>query len=143
MPEVAQMIETSNADVDVDALMARLRERVSALRARNEPDVSVTAITLRTAVFVNSLEALVNLADQRAQVRTHWPSHFHGPIFGLPALQKIALRGLALIFKDQRNVNQALIGAFRESIGLNRHLIEQIGLLRDELEVVKRALRER
>ena len=137
------MIETSNTDVDVDALMARLRERVSALRERAEPDVPPTALSLRTGVFINSLEALVNLADQRAQVRTHWPSHLHGPIFGLPRVRSLALRSLAFIFKDQRNVNNALIGAFRESISLNRHLTEQIGLLRDELEVVKRALRER
>jgi hypothetical protein len=50
----------------------------------------------------------------------------------------VFLDGLSFIFKDQRHVNQAIVAAFRESISLNRQLIEQVEALRQEIEALKR-----
>jgi O-antigen chain-terminating methyltransferase len=122
--------------------MQRLRDRVSELRDRSPGDVSINVLSLRNGVSINSLEAYVNIADQKAQIRTEWPSH--APrffLFRIAKLRSLALRALALVFKDQRHVNQATISALRESVSLNRHLIEQIEILRAEIESIKRSIR--
>jgi len=133
------MIETANPDIDVDALMQRLRKRVADLRSNGHQELlPVNAVKLRNNVFINSLEAFANIADQKAQVRTQWPSHLGGPLFRIARVRKAFLDGLSFVFKDQRHVNLALVAAFRESISLNRQLIEQIETLRQEIEALKK-----
>lgn len=132
------MLETRNPEIDVDALMLRLRSRVSELERGHDDSLSGKALALRNSVFINSLEAFINIADQKAQVRTQWPSHLAVPTFGSQKLRRLVLRALAFLFKDQRHVNEALVAAFRESISLNRQLIEQIEILRRDHETVKK-----
>jgi len=134
-----EMIETANPEIDVDALMLRLRSRVEELRQNGHQELlPVNAVKLRNNVFINSLEAFANIADQKTQVRTQWPSHLGGPLFRVARVRKLFLDGLSFVFKDQRHVNQALVAAFRESISLNRQLLEQIEALRQEVEALKR-----
>jgi O-antigen chain-terminating methyltransferase len=132
------MIESTNANVDVDELMARLRSRVDELRDRPQSQLSISALSLRSSVFINSLEAHANIADQKTQVRTQWPSNIGSTFpFNVPKIRQASLKLLAFLFKDQRHVNQALVAACREQVNLNRQLIEQLQLLREELESLK------
>lgn len=132
------MIESANANVDVDSLMARLRDRVESLRQNPGADVSLGALSLRSSVFINSLEAYTNIADQKLQIRTRWPSNIGATFpFSVPQIRDLSLKLLAFLFKDQRHVNSALVAAWREQTSLNRHLIEQIQLLRCEIEALK------
>lgn len=134
------MLETRNPEIDVDALMMRLRNRIAEFQLESREIVPSQTIALRNNVFVNSLEAFVNIADQKAQVRTEWPSHIVAPLAANTKLRKVFLDLLAFLFKDQRHVNQSLIAAFRESISLNRHLIEQVEALRKDHESLKKAI---
>jgi O-antigen chain-terminating methyltransferase len=137
------MIESLNREIDVDALMLRLRGRVSELEQQGHHELLPgDAIALRNNVFINSLEAFVNTADQKAQVRAQWPSLLGGFFFGSPKIRRVFMDALAFLFKDQRHVNQALVAAFRESISLNRQLIEQVDLLRKDHEDLKNVLGE-
>jgi hypothetical protein len=137
------MLESLNREIDVDALMLRLRGRVSELEQQGHHELLPgDAVALRNSVFINSLEAFVNTADQKAQVRAQWPSLLSGFFFGSPRIRRALLDSLAFLFKDQRHVNQALVAAFRESISLNRHLIEQLDLLRKDHEDLKKTLGE-
>jgi hypothetical protein len=134
------MLESLNQDIDVDALMLRLRGRVLELEQQGHHELlPADAMALRNSVFIDSLEAFVNTADQKAQIRTQWPSLLGGFIFGSSKIRRALLDTLAFIFKDQRHVNQALVAAFRESISLNRHLIEQLDLLRRDLEDLRKS----
>jgi hypothetical protein len=133
------MIESANDGIDVDALMERLRKRVSEVRDRPQGGlVSIDAFSLRSNVFVNSVEAFSNIADQKSQIRTQWPSNIGASFpFNVGALRGVSLKLLAFLFKDQRHVNQAVVMALREQVSLNRQLIEQVGLLRDELRSLR------
>jgi hypothetical protein len=133
------MIESENSGIDVDALMARLRKRVSEIRDRPQGHVPINAFSLRSNVFVNALEAFSNIADQKSQIRTQWPSNIGTSFpFNVVSLRKFSLTLLAFLFKDQRHVNQALVMALREQVSLNRQLIEQIQVLRDDVEALRR-----
>lgn len=120
--------------------MLRLRNRLSQLEKGHEELLPRKAVALRNSVFINSLEAFVNTADQKSQVRTQWPSQLAGPLFCSGRMRKAFLQVLAFIFKDQRHVNEAIIAAFRESISLNRQLIEQLEALRRDHEALKTTL---
>lgn len=132
-------LDSANSAVDVDVLMARLRDRVTSIRERSSSaDLWVRA--LRGNVFINALEAYANIADRKAQIRTQWPSHIGDRFpFNIGKVRDASLGLLAFLFKDQRHVNVAIIAALREQIGLNRHLLEQIALLRDETARLKKA----
>ena len=132
------MLESANAKIDVDALMARLRKRVGDIRDRPQGHVPINAFSLRSNVFVNSLEAFANTADQKSQIRTQWPSNIGATFpFSIAKLRTVSLKLLAFLFKDQRHVNSALIMALREQVSLNRQLIEQIQTLRDDVEALR------
>lgn len=132
------MIESAGPEVDVDDLMARLRRRVSELRERPHGGLPVNALWLRTNLFTNSMEAYANIADQKLQIRTQWPSNVGDRFpFRIEFVRRVSLQLLGFLFKDQRHVNAALVAVCREQISLNRHLAEQIQLLRDELEALK------
>jgi hypothetical protein len=132
------MIESAGSGVDVDGLMARLRKRVFDIRDRPAGVLPINALSLRSNVFINSLEAYTNIADLKTQIRTRWPSNIGATFpFNVAAVRDASLKALAFLFKDQRHVNVALIAALREQTSLNRHLIEQMQLLRDELEAFR------
>jgi len=138
------MLETANPEIDVDDLMQRLRNRVAELRQEGHQELLPgNAVMLRNNVFINSLEAFANIADQKSQIRTQWPSHMGGSLFRNPRIRKLFLDTLGFVFKDQRHVNQALVAAFRESISLNRQLIEQVEALQRDHETLKRSILER
>jgi len=132
------VIESTNDGIDVDDLMARLRKRVSEMRDRPQGHVPINAFSLRANVFVNAVEAFSNIADQKSQIRTQWPSNI-GTVFPFKsaAMRKVSLKLLAFLFKDQRHVNNALVMALREQVSLNRQLIEQIQVLRDDVEALR------
>jgi len=135
------MIESAAPGVNVEELVARVRERVAEIRERPHGPAALDALTLRSSVFIDSLEAYANIADQKAQIRTQWPSHVGTAFpFGFARVRRLCLDGLAFVFKDQRHVNTALVAAFREQISLNRQLIEQLNALRDELDVLRAAI---
>jgi O-antigen chain-terminating methyltransferase len=132
------MLESANSDIDVDALMERLRKRVGEVRDRPHEHVPIDAFSLRSNVFVNALEAFSNIADQKSQIRTQWPSHIGSVFpFSLAKVRGVSLSLLAFLFKDQRHVNSALILALREQVSLNRKLIEQIQALRNDVEALR------
>ncbi|MFY9781198.1 MAG: hypothetical protein WAJ85_11915 [Candidatus Baltobacteraceae bacterium] len=118
--------------------MERLRKRVSEIRNRPHGHVPIDAFSLRSNVFVNAVEAFSNIADQKSQIRTQWPSNLGATFpFNVAAFRKASLKALAFLFKDQRHVNQALVKALREQVSLNRQLIEQVQMLRDDVEMLR------
>jgi hypothetical protein len=127
------VIDSAAPGIDVGELAARVRQRVSALRERPERDVPLDALALRSSVFIDMLEAHTNIADQKQQIRTQWPSNIGTPFpFGIARVRRLCLSALAFLFKDQRHVNAALVAAFRDQVSFNRQLIEQLRALRDE-----------
>jgi hypothetical protein len=134
------MLESRNPEVNVEVLAQRVRDEVERVRHSRVTEVAGERIlTLRGSVNVDAIESWVAIADQKARVRTKWPNHLRVPQFtGSGHLQRLILRVLASLFKDQRQVNEAFIAAFRESIALNRQLIEQVRLLSDRVEGVER-----
>lgn len=133
------MLESGNPDVDVDDLMQRMRSEIERVRNARPTVGGERILTLRGSVNLGAIESWVAIADQKSRVRTKWPNHLHVfPLGGNGRMQKLALKVLAFLFKDQRQVNEAFIAAFRESIALNRQLIEQVHLLRDRVEALER-----
>jgi hypothetical protein len=121
------MLETGNPDIDVGDLMQRMRREADRVRNARPTVGGERILTLRGSVNVAAIESWVAIADQKARIRTKWPSHLRAfPIGGNGRLQQLVLKVLAFLFKDQRQVNEAFIAAFRESITLNRQLIEQV-----------------
>ncbi len=132
------MIDSANAAIDVDALMDRLRERVAEVRQKGPAGDPLGARALRGNLFINALEAYANIADRKSQIRSQWPSHIGDRFpFKIERIRVVSLKLLAFLFKDQRHVNVAIVSALREQISLNRHLVEQIANLREQVDALK------
>jgi hypothetical protein len=129
------VIDKAAPGIDIGDLVTRVRQRVSEIRSRPDGHVPLDAPALRSSVFIDLLEAHTNIADQKQQIRTQWPSNIGTPFpFGFAKVRHVCLRALAFLFKDQRHVNAALVAAFRDQISFNRQLIDQLRSLREELE---------
>jgi O-antigen chain-terminating methyltransferase len=134
------MLESGNPNVNVDELAQRVRDEVARVQHSRVTDVAGERIlTLRGSVNLGAIESWVAIADQKTRARTKWPNHLHiFPFTRSGRMQGFVLKVLAFVFKDQRQANEAFIAAFRESIILNRQLIEQLQLLRDRVEELER-----
>lgn len=134
------MLVSRNPNVDLDDLRQRVRGEVTRFRSSRVTEAAGERIlTLRGSVNLAAMESWVAVADQKMRVRTKWPNHLRIFPFSLSGrLRTAALQALSFVFKDQRQVNEAMLAAFRESITLNRQLIEQVQLLRDRIEELER-----
>jgi 2-polyprenyl-3-methyl-5-hydroxy-6-metoxy-1,4-benzoquinol methylase len=128
------MVEINNPEIDVDELMQKIREEVLEHKNNSQlanPTSNSKILTIKASI--DYVEALVRSAESRACVRDKWPDTLSRFPFNLTqGLQKLVLKMLNLVFKDQREVNSSLIRSLQESIGINRLLIEQIASLKSQ-----------
>lgn len=134
------MIEENNPEVNVDELMQKIREEV----AKRHSYSQLKSTTSKPEIFnmmpsfnpiLAEIEALLRNAEFRSEVRKKWPDNLNKFPFNLNKnIQKIPLKILNFFFKDQREVNFNLIRAIKDSVSLNRQLIEQIKSLRAQMD---------
>ncbi|MEQ9667146.1 class I SAM-dependent methyltransferase [Coleofasciculus sp. G2-EDA-02] len=126
------MIEASNPEIDVDELMEKVREEVA--RRQNQPlgkekyvGTNYPPKKCINPLLIHQIQALLNNAESKSQVRTEFPEKFNRFPFTLSRrLQGFILKMYAFLFKEQRAVNLSLIQALRESLALNQQLSEQV-----------------
>ena len=130
------MIESNNQEINVDELMEKIREEVA---NRNHNFQSQLASNLNSSpeamdLRISNIEALLRNAESRSIIRTKWPDKLNRFPFNLTlGIQKIALKILNFVFKDQREVNFNLINALKQSMLLNHQLLTEIKGLRSHL----------
>jgi O-antigen chain-terminating methyltransferase len=132
------MIEANTPEINVDELMHKIRDEVA--RRHNvslSADSRAIDINVTTMANLSYIEALLNNAEAKSQVRTEIPKKFDRFPFNISKpLQKFALKLYAFLFKEQRAINFSLVQALRESVALNRRLIEQVTVLQSQMKDV-------
>jgi O-antigen chain-terminating methyltransferase len=136
------MIEANNPEIDVDELMQRIQEEVA--RRQSFPQLGSNeniAEPERAGVNVGYMQALLNNAEFKSQIRIHWPEKFNRFPFNLSGwVQRFALKLYNFLLKEQRAVNFSLIEALRESLALNRQLGEQVTAFQTQLNELNASL---
>ena len=113
--------------------MAKIHERVSGRRpsALASPDGAHHRLSFDTVTAVASIEELLDAAESASQVRTSLGARLHrSSILSSPGIQSLILKSFAFLFRDQRNVNAAVVDALRKSLSLNVRLCEEIDQLK-------------
>jgi hypothetical protein len=132
------VIRTRNPRIDVAELERRIEEEVA-----REPGTHGDERLARLAATVHarSIEAQLDRAEERSTPRTHWPADVRLPALVSPAMRKLILRVLSLAFRDQHQVNAALIQSQRETLALVQTLLERIDVLEGRLEAERASAR--
>ncbi|MEA2784717.1 MAG: hypothetical protein QOF71_821 [Candidatus Eremiobacteraeota bacterium] len=112
------MLEANNPDLDVDALMARVQHEV--LR-RQFGDGSSSGAGLET-IDTSTLQSLIAAAALRSSARNRWPARLEFFPFNVRAVQRLVLRAIAWLFRDQHAFNAALIDALSESVTVSARI---------------------
>ena len=122
------MNQANDNEIDVDELMQKIRKEVASRDKISSPTASFFFSQPSEINLVsNYIEDLLTNAESRSHVRTKWPDKLNRFPFNLTGgLQKILLKAINFLFKEQRTINFALIQALRESVKLNRQATEQI-----------------
>jgi hypothetical protein len=130
------MIERNNPAIDVDDLMSRIQQEVAKRGVGFEPLVYDGQVA--EGPGFGSIDALINTAQAKAEVRTQWSASFQVfPFNRFAWLQRLLLKALAYLFKDQRHVNFAVIQALRESSAVDRDLVQRVAQLEREIRVLE------
>lgn len=125
------MLERNNPDLNVDELMKKVHGEVAKRHLRHSLDDGAATLPADALAAVASIEAALVVAEEKSQIRARWSGRLNRfPFSASPGLQRLGLRILAFLFKDQRHVNGALIQALRESLSMNARLAEQVDQLR-------------
>jgi len=130
------MIEPNNPEINVDDLMQKVRDEVA---RHNHPSHSVeensNGVNAMSVLNTSNIEALINDAEFNSQASTKWPDKLNRFPFNLSKrLQRFILKLYRVLFKKQRVVNFDLSQALRESLALNRELVEQVSTLQAQLQ---------
>jgi 2-polyprenyl-3-methyl-5-hydroxy-6-metoxy-1,4-benzoquinol methylase len=129
------MIDSNNPEINVDELMQKIRQEVAQRQVNfqrtesknNNIDISILKSN------ISYIESLLTNAESRSYARTKWPDKLNRFPFNISSkLQKNVLKAINFVFKDQREVNFNLLLAIKESVKLNRQLIEQIQTLKTQ-----------
>ncbi|MEA5502226.1 class I SAM-dependent methyltransferase [Halotia wernerae UHCC 0503] len=130
------MIESNNPEINVDELMQKIREEVANRQGNSRlVGIKTNVDTANLMSHLAYIESLLKNAESRSYIRTKWPDKLNRFPFNLnSSLQKFILKLINFFFKDQREVNFNLILSFKESIALNRQLIEQIKTLKVQMD---------
>ena len=139
------MIEGNDLPINIEQLMQKIRDEV-AKRHNLIPlgDAMSTLISDGSGdATVSYIEALLNDADSYSQVPTEFPAKFNRFPFNLSkGLQKLFLKLYGFLFKKQRVVNSSLSQALRESLTLNRRLIDRVNALQQQLDGIGKHVTE-
>jgi len=130
------MIEANNPEINVDELIQKIGNEVAKRQVHSQPLNSKSSLdTSKIRLHISQIEALLKNAESRSSIRTKWPDKLNRFPFKFNAkLQKVILKAINFIFKDQREVNFNLINSLKESVALNRQLIEQITTLKVQMD---------
>ncbi|MCL6753610.1 methyltransferase domain-containing protein [Nostoc sp. CCCryo 231-06] len=130
------MIEANNPEINVDELIQKICNEVAKRQVHSQTvDSNSNFETSKMRLNISYIEALLKNAESRSGVRTKWPDKLnHFPFKFNAKLQKFILRAINFLFKDQREVNLNLINSLKESVALNRQLIEQITTLKVQMD---------
>jgi len=130
------MIEANNPEINIDELMHKVKEEISKHQnCSHIVDVESNLEISQMNSIVSRIEALSAAAESRAHVRTKWPDNLNRfPFNASLKIQKLLLKILSFLFKDQREVNFNLINSLKESVALNQQLIAQVASLRSQLD---------
>lgn len=125
------MIESNNLEINVDELMQKVRDEVSKRYESPLPgNARLTRISPINTEQGSHIENLLNEAELFAHVPSEFPDKFKRFPFNLSqGLQTFILKLYGFLFKKQRVVNFSLIQALRDSLALNRQLVEQVTAL--------------
>ncbi|GAC1614712.1 MAG: hypothetical protein NVS9B12_15410 [Vulcanimicrobiaceae bacterium] len=125
------MIENSNPAVNVDQLMAKVRSEVTRRHFSTGAEEIAQALPADAIATVASIESSINAAAEKSQIRVAWSGRLNRFPFTVSSrMQRLFLKVLAFIFKDQRHVNFAIVRALQDSLTMNVRLAEQVDQLR-------------
>lgn len=129
------MIEANNPKIDVEKLLAKVRAEVATRhKHQTKAEFKVSSPSqINTLANISFIEALLNSAKEKSQVRTELPKKIDRFPFNLRWCKKIALKLHEFVFKEQRSINLNLIDALRESTLVNKQLSEQVKALQAQV----------
>ncbi|MBV9388351.1 MAG: class I SAM-dependent methyltransferase [Chroococcidiopsidaceae cyanobacterium CP_BM_ER_R8_30] len=140
------MIEANNPEIDVDKLMQSVLEEVAKRQKNFTPkninsnfnfNIGTTSVSTINEVDFKNIEYLLNDAEMNAQLPTKFPEKFNRFPFSISKpLQRFGLKLYGFLFKKQRVVNLPLIQAAKDSLTLNRRLIEQVAALQTQVSLM-------
>ncbi|MEH1929574.1 MAG: SAM-dependent methyltransferase, partial [Nostoc sp.] len=130
------MIEANNPEINVEELIQKICNEVAKRQVKSQPlDSKSNFDTSNMILNISYIEALLRNAESRSCIRTKWPDKLNRfPFKFNTKLQNFILRAINFIFKDQREVNFNLINSLKESVALNRQLIEQITTFKVQMD---------
>ncbi|MBE9035247.1 class I SAM-dependent methyltransferase [aff. Roholtiella sp. LEGE 12411] len=131
------MIEANNyhPKINIDELMQKIHDEVAKRQVNSQPaGLKANADTSKIKLNISYIEALLKNAESRTFIRTKWPDKLDRFPFKFNKLQQVILKAINFFFKDQREVNFNLINSLKESIAINRQLIEQITTLKLQVD---------
>jgi hypothetical protein len=135
------MLESNNPEIDVDDLMSRIqREAARWQSGGSSPEAEFSTAPVADMV---AIETWLNDAAAKTEVRTRWSARMDNPLFRNGGVQRVFLRVLAFVFRDQRHVNLSLIAALRAFVSANRELAERVTALEHETHRLGVLVRER
>lgn len=133
--EQKYMIDDNKLKVNLDDLINNIREEVASNRSHFlHLEVSHDAETSRMVNVITNIENLLKIIEYKVYIKRKLSEKLSLLPFNLSSkIEKFTLKLINYILKDQREINLNLILLLKESVELNRQLVEQMALLKNQV----------
>ncbi|MBD1859038.1 MULTISPECIES: hypothetical protein [Leptolyngbya] len=119
--------------VNIDTLIDKIRQEAAQRQtvSQYQPPANIDAAN---RIRSSNIEALLNAASAKSQIRTDLPAKLKRFPWNLGrGFGKAALKTYSFLFKEQRAVNFSLNQALRETLLLNQSLVKKVSELQAEI----------
>ncbi|BAS57032.1 MULTISPECIES: hypothetical protein [Leptolyngbya] len=119
--------------VNIDTLIDKIRQEAAQRQtvSQYQPPANIDAAN---RIRSSNIEALLNAASAKSQIRTDLPAKLKRFPWSLGrGFGKAALKTYSFLFKEQRAVNFSLNQALRETLLLNQSLVKKVSELQAEI----------
>ncbi|MDM9584998.1 methyltransferase domain-containing protein [Nostoc sp. GT001] len=139
------MIESNYPETNIDELIHKNVEQISKNQAHSQLGDSQSNLdTSNLKLSISYIETFIENAESRSSARTKWPDKLNlFPLNLSGKLQKLILKIMNFIFKDQREINFSIINSLKESVALNHQMVEHIATLKTQVDNNIQGLDER
>ncbi|MGG6270200.1 hypothetical protein ACQ4M3_34855 [Leptolyngbya sp. AN03gr2] len=136
------MNDAEQTRVNIDSIIDKIRQEAAKRQtiAKHQPPSNIDAAN---RIRSNNIEALLNAAHTKSQIRTELPVKLQRfPWSAGGGFGKAALKIYSFLFKEQRAVNFSLNQAIRETLLLNQSLVKKMSELQAEIQNLQLRIEE-
>ncbi|MBG1260439.1 hypothetical protein [Nostoc commune] len=129
------MIDDNKLKIQLEDVINNIREEVTTHHFKHfASKIAYDAEISRIINIISNIENIIKYIEYKTYIKLNLSSKLNWVPFNLEhRIEKFILKVINYLFKEQREININLILILKESVELNRQLVQQLAILKTQI----------